>query len=307
MALEPAAVAAGSGGDQVPLDDLMLAMDVVDTLRRRHSLIEKELDEAGAAEDLKARLRKIYASQGIDVPDRIIEQGVAALREERFVYRPVEPSLATRLAGWYVSRDRWGPWALAGVAALLLAWGLYWFALVAPRAALPDALATAANAVAELARDDDARARADGLLGQGRAALAERDFDRAEQALASLHRLRTTLGQDYRVRVVVRPGENSGVWRIPDGSGQTRNYYLIVEAVDEGGRPLAVDVVNEETGNTERVDKWGLRVERSVFERIAADKRDDGIIQAREVGSKAVGYLQPSYRVATSGAAITDW
>ena len=41
--------------------------------------------------------------------------------------------------------------------------------------------------------------------------------------------------------------------------------------------------------------------------RIAADKQDDGIIQANILGRKAAGELEPDYGVATNGAAITDW
>ncbi|MGB5297749.1 MAG: DUF6384 family protein, partial [Thiogranum sp.] len=69
-----------------PLDDVMLAMDVVDTLRRRRRLVERELDAEGREQDLKQRLRKIYTAQGIEVPDHVLEEGVAALKEERFVY-----------------------------------------------------------------------------------------------------------------------------------------------------------------------------------------------------------------------------
>ena len=39
------------------LDDLMLAMDVVDTLRHRERLVERELDEDAKEEQLIERLR----------------------------------------------------------------------------------------------------------------------------------------------------------------------------------------------------------------------------------------------------------
>ena len=37
----------------------MLAMDVVDTLRRRQRLVEREMDKGGREQDLKQRLHKI--------------------------------------------------------------------------------------------------------------------------------------------------------------------------------------------------------------------------------------------------------
>ena len=89
-----------------PLDEVMLAMDVVDTLRRRQRLVEREFDSEGREQDLKQRLHKIYAAQGIEVPDHVLEEGVAALREERFVYKSPPENFATRLARLYVTRAR---------------------------------------------------------------------------------------------------------------------------------------------------------------------------------------------------------
>lgn len=44
--------------DKQPLDEVMLAMDVVDTLRRRQRLVEREYDSEGREQDLKQRLHK---------------------------------------------------------------------------------------------------------------------------------------------------------------------------------------------------------------------------------------------------------
>ena len=41
--------------------------------------------------------------------------------------------------------------------------------------------------------------------------------------------------------------------------------------------------------------------------RVAADKRDDGIIQNNRLGRKERGYLTPNYSVPTTGGAITSW
>ena len=115
------------------------------------------------------------------------------------------------------------------------------------------------------------------------------------------------LKQAYKLQIIQRPGEPSGVWRIPDVNTRARNYYLIIEAVDDRGEVLSLPVTSEETGQTRFADKWGIRVNASVFERIAEDKRDDGIIQQRVIGRKQRGRLEPDYSINTSGAAITDW
>lgn len=294
-------------GAKPPLDEVMLAMDVVDTLRRRERLVKRELDAAGRAEDLKERLRRIYQAQGIEVPDHVLSEGVAALKEDRFVYQPPSGGLDVRLARLYVSRGRWGKWVLGGVAVLITAWAINHFVFVAPQAALPEQLAEGHAQVVAIAKSDQARERARRLLHAGEAAVAQDDTRAAREALRSLEELRTTLGQQYLLRVVNRPGERSGVWRVPDINTGARNYYLIVEAVDPTGRVLTIPITNEETGERETATQWGLRVDEATFERVARDKQDDGIIEDDRVGYKERGQLAPTYAIRTSGAAITQW
>src|SRR5882672_6239032 len=84
--------------DAAPLDELMLAMDVVDTLRHQELVLERELEADDRDQRLLDRLREIYTSQGIEVTDEVLAQGVRALREERFVYAGPEPSFSRSLA-----------------------------------------------------------------------------------------------------------------------------------------------------------------------------------------------------------------
>jgi hypothetical protein len=293
--------------DKQPLDEIMLAMDVVDTLRRRQRLVEREFDSEGREQDLKQRLHKIYAAQGIEVPDHVLEEGVAALREERFVYKSPSKSFATRLAHLYVSRSRWGKWIISGFTILLLAWLAYYFSVVVPRSELPERLEMAYQSVGEVANSDEPVQQAQQLYKAATTALKSGDEKSARLALQSLDDLRQVVEQAYTLQIVSRPGEKSGVWRIPEANPDARNYYIIVEALSADGRSLQVPVVNEESGQIEHVSKWGLRVDEEVFQRIAADKQDDGIIQQRKFGVKQSGQLQPDYLIPTTGAAITQW
>ncbi len=305
------AAASKDAREAAPLDELMLAMDVVDTLRHRERLVERELGAAERDLQLKARLREIYASQGIEVSDDVIEQGVRALREDRFVYREPEPGLRRTLAELYVTRHRWGKWVGGAAAALLAVLMAYQLAVRGPALreveTLPSRLETAHQAVLDLAAEPATRTRADTLAAEGEAALAREDYAAASQAAAELADLRALLEQQYELRVVSRPGQFSGVWRVPESNPAAANYYLIVEAIAPGGATLELPVVDEETGRTEEVDIWGLRVDEATFQRIAADKEDDGIIQDNVVGEKRRGAVTPEYRIETTGAAITNW
>lgn len=290
-----------------PLDDVMLAMDVVDTLRERRELVERELDEPERARALVERLRNIYAAQGIDVPDEVLAQGVAALREDRFVYHPAPPSLGTTLARVYVSRRRWGSWTLAGLAVVALGYAGYRAEVVGPRNALPGELADVHRITAQVATGPGAADRVEALYASAQSALQERDLASARSRLADLRALHATLEQSYTVRIVNRRGEASGVWRVPDVNARARNYYLIVEAVGSGGERMPVRVANEETGASDVVRTWGVRVDEATFEAVRRDKEDDGILQHDAIGSKARGALAPTYSIPTTGATITRW
>jgi hypothetical protein len=291
----------------LPLDEVMLAMDVVDTLRHRERLVAQELEGPERDEALMARLRQLYAAQGIEVTDRTLREGVAALREDRFAYRPPPDTPAVRWARVYAQRGLWARRVALVAVAVVVVWGVYWFTAVAPREALLADVARAQTAIAAVARDDGARAEADRLAARARGALTAGDTAAARAEVARLDDLRARLELGYSL--VIATGENvvSGVWRVPDRSDATRNYYLIVQAVDDRGRAVTLPVRNEETGSTERVSTFGLRVDEATWDRVGEDLEDDGIIQDRLVAVKRVGELEPEYLVDTTGGAITRW
>ncbi len=292
--------------DRPQLDELMMAMDVVDTLRHDRMALERELGQDDRDETLKRRLRKIYEGQGLEVTDAILEEGIAALRESRFVYEPPKPSIAVTLAKVWVSRMRWGPWA-GGAAALLLLW-IGW-GLVAGTEAdrLADRLNRVSAQAEALAATNAASAEVAGLRGQVEAALAADRFEEAETGLGRLEARVADLGLAFEVRIVSRPGEPTGVFRVPDVNTGARNYYILVEAVDPDGRVIARPVTNEETGRTEEVTIWAIRVPEATYRMVERDKRDDGIVQNAVLGIKPVGDLAVDWRLPVMDGAITEW
>jgi Family of unknown function (DUF6384) len=297
--------------EQTSLDELMLAMDVVDTLRHKELMLAREVEADDREQRLLERLREIYTAQGITVTDDVLKQGVQALQEERFVYHGAPPSFSRSLATLYVTRGRWGKWVTAAVAALILGVLGLQFGVLAPRqhalAAVPVDLQSAYQTVVADTRDAAALADAQRLLGDGETALAQHDLGTARSSIGALQALDFKLREEYELKIVSQPGERSGVWRVPDDNRRARNYYLIVEAIAPNGRPLQMPVRNEEDGKTRRVSRWGLRVDEATFNQVAADKRDDGIIEHDVIGEKRRGMLEPEYSVATTGAAITKW
>jgi len=148
---------------------------------------------------------------------------------------------------------------------------------------------------------------ADTLIKRGKAFAQEGNRAGAEDAVDKLTELRDRLRQQYVVRVVNRPDTQSGFWTFPEINTDATNYYLVVEAIDPDGKVLSLPILNEETGETEVVAQWGQRVPEAVYNAVAADKRDDGIIQTNEVGIKSDGFLDVQYQMPVLNGAVTRW
>jgi hypothetical protein len=117
--------------EKTEFDEVMLAMDVVDTLRHEQLLVERELASDERDQALIEKVKRMYAAQGLEVSDEIIAAGVKALKENRFTYQP-PPRGSAWLANLYVMRNRLAKWAAILAAALIGLFFFYQFAFVAP-------------------------------------------------------------------------------------------------------------------------------------------------------------------------------
>ena len=117
--------------EKTEFDEVMLAMDVVDTLRHEQLLVERELASDERDQALIEKVKRMYAAQGLEVSDEIIAAGVKALKENRFTYQP-PPRGSAWLANLYVRRNRLAKWTAILAAALIGLFFFYRFAFVAP-------------------------------------------------------------------------------------------------------------------------------------------------------------------------------
>ncbi|QDG76845.1 DUF6384 family protein [Labrenzia sp. PHM005] len=301
-----------------PLDDLMMAMDVVDTLRHEEGQVARELkaDERDAA--MVERLRKVYAAQGIEVPDHILKAGVEDLKRDRFVYAPPAAGFQRTLAMIYISRSTWSKW-LAGLAAVLVVAITAWYMLVAlpqQRAetalaarleALPQTYADLVDRIDTLTENTEIEAEAQRLADDGKIALTDGKNEAAFKAENGLRDLAGKLAEVFEVQIISREGVPTGITRIPDANQDAENHYIVVEAIDPDGNILERDIVSEENGKTVRVDKWGQRVSDTIYNAVRRDKVDDGIVQKGMLGQKLRGELDITWRSGVQEGAITEW
>lgn len=182
-------------------------------------------------------------------------------------------------------------------------------------------LISSADTLAAL-NDRLARLKADGLA-TGVAGEDRKRFERALDQAARLIRVETLaeagpaldnvsqlvglLSQTLVYRIVNRDDERTGVWRYNEKANGGRNYYLVAEALDEAGNVAELPIRNEETGKEERVSVFAVRVPQATYNRVAADKQDNGIIEDDLIGSKPRGSLSPRFRMPTTGGYITEW
>lgn len=301
------------------LDDLMIAMDVVDTLRHRDDLVRRELNEPERESDLIERLREIYRQQGIDVSDSVLREGVQALKESRFNYVPPPRSWKRTMLEVWVARRRYGAVAAVALGLLGVGVGYQFFAVTRPAKisaersrveiteTLPRSIRGLHADILAAAIDPSVKPQADRLLDDGERAIREKDEVGMTRIANELRRLRDDLLLEYTLTVVSRPGDTTGVWRQPPRSTAVRNYYLIVEPLAADGRKLKVPIRNEETGETSTVDKFGVRVPESTWRAVSEDKRDDGIVQRNKFAIKRRGTLQIEYLMVHESGAITKW
>ena len=298
------------------LDEVMLAMDVVDTLRHEAGMLEHDLSAPDREQKLIDRLREIYDAQGIAVPDEILREGVKAMDDHRFAYSPQKSGLFSKA---YITRAKWGKPLMVFVGMIAMAWGVNYAAFEMPKKAhaqkqekaltidLPKSLEEARADGLALAATPQIKTKIALLYEDGITAAKAGDFTQASAVNDALTSMNAELRQTYNLRIVSRPDEYSGVFRINDASSGARNYYLIVEGIDASGKRVKVNIISEEDQKTKRTNIWGVRVPEAVFKSVAADKRDDQILQNAQIGVKKRGYLNPEYTVDTSDGLILEW
>jgi hypothetical protein len=301
------------------LDDLMLAMDVVDTIRHREDVLARELSLGDRDDELIERLRDIYKSQGIEVTDAVLKEGVKALKEQRFQYKAPPGGPLTAMFRLWIRRGVLMKWVAAGIVALGLGWYANeqgWLNPDARRAeqdqidlreALPKSLAQQITDTKAASKDPEADRRITVFAAEGDAAIKAGNAAGARDAIIKLESLRADLVRTYDLIIVARPGERTGIFRVPDDQPGARNYYIIVEAYAPDGRKLRLPIRSEEDQSTKEVDIFAVRVPKATYDAVGRDKQQDGIVQDNLMARKESGKLAPGFVKPAETGMITDW
>lgn len=155
-------------------------------------------------------------------------------------------------------------------------------------------------AVLAEAVEDLALERAATLRRSADAQLAARDADGLEETVLSYRQLQRQVGAEYEIVIV------GGFWRDHTELPNVRNYYVRVQAHAPDGTRVPMVIRNEEYGITSEVTEWAERVPQDVYERVRADKQDNGIIDDDDFGFKRRGFVTAERNYEDLGQ-ITEW
>lgn len=169
------------------------------------------------------------------------------------------------------------------------------------------------NSIMSLVKEDSVKTRVEDLYSLVQKYVQSGDVENLDSILYELDTIEEKLNQEYTIQIVNKTGENTGNRRdYTDKNGKKiSGYYLIVEAIDKKGNIVPVNIYNREIGRYEVVNKWGEQVSEELYNKISADKRDNGLLDFNRgiFGDKKLGYLE--HNITLPGASnigqITDW
>ena len=297
-------------------DEVLRVMDAAQVIHERQAALREheELDREATIRDIQI----MYEELGDLVDAEVIEKALDEYLAQRYAFTPAPAGVGKRLALLYIRRGWVTKRVLlpaAGVVALVWV-GFAGVGLMEQRALERDAerlrvevarLGTLESEIADLhaavlaeAVEELGRERAAGLRRSADAQLAVRDVDGLEETSRSYRQLHRLVASEYEIVIV------AGVWRRHDELPGVRNHYLRVQAIAADGSRVPVVIRNEEYGTTAEVTEWAERVPQEVYDRVGADKQDNGIIDDDDFGFKRRGFVTAERNYEDLGQ-ITEW
>jgi hypothetical protein len=274
-------------------------MEVASTLRKERTTAQKQLNLDETKALLRERLLQTTKVTGEKLTPAEIDMAIEQYFDNLHTFEEPSRDFSVMLAHLYVRRALLLKWFLAVVAvlALVAAWRVGQGAL--EKKQLED-LWTASEGHAKAIvtwTDDPKLARSlQTKVALTTAARDRRDLPQLQALEAELAKLETLYKTEYQVVILSQPGTPSATERkYTDSDGtRTSGFYVFVEARNKDGSLRKMSIKNRETGEFEQVARWGEQVPESVFNRLAADKKTDGVLDETLFASKHRGQAEES-------------
>jgi hypothetical protein len=297
-----------NASEEFSLAEMVRIMDVATSLRQERELVEEQLNFDQIKARLRQKLTEAAKVTGEEVTDAEVDAAIEQYYSGQHSFREPTRDFRIVLAHLWVRRRSILTWGVAGLAVLAL---ITWLFILpsgpfnpggrAERsiAALTENIQQTADRIKALSNDPSVIPELEKLVAQTSTYAAQKDRTRLEEVNQQLSNLEERLREEYTVAVVSTSGTKSAIDRyITDESGQrVSGYYLIVEARSPDGKVLSRRIHNNESGQDDEVNVWAERVPKEVYDRLAKDKREDGILNENIFATKRVGFAKEEIRM----------
>lgn len=309
-------------GEDLSLNEMLRVMDVAREMRRNRTVAEEMFRRDEVRTELRSKLMRSAVLAGDRVTEAEVDAAIDHYLQNLHTYNDPPSSFKRKLAHAWVWRKR----IAAGTAAAAITIGGVWYLFLSPIAVLSPAVRAERAVAAEQATAqrlvEQIRALANDPAIVDQAVALQRQIDASgttagevTAAIAAKNELATMadkLAQAFEVHIVSRDGAQSAIERGKDDLDSV--FYVIVEARDATGNVLPQSIRNAETGRVETVISWAEQVPEAVYRRLAADKRQDGMLSETLFATKSRGTLEPTIQIAGPGGSpispgnrLTDW
>jgi len=309
--------------EKLSLEELTRILDVAAALRKEQAVVEHQLNLDEVKAKLRERLLEAARVSGDTVTAEQVDAAVRQYYEQLHEFAEPPRGWRTAAAHAWVRRGPILATAAVVLAAVLSVWGLFSAGML-PGETRDLKLATqqysqldeTVKAIESITGDPATLEQARAALATAEGYLQQRDGASIEALSSEMEALARVLAAEYSVGIVSEPGQRSGQQRdyTDDQGTRVSGYYVIVEARDARGKPVAVPILNRETGQVELVSRWGEQVPQEVFERLAADKQSDGVLDetgfaVKHRGQRELEMLMPGGegQALPRQAQITRW
>ncbi len=303
------------------LAEMMRIMDVATEMRNQRETVEKEFAVDETKRLLREKLLQTTAITGERVTDAEVDAAIEAYFSTLYTYHEPKGSLSLMLAHLYVRRGHLAIVAVLAVTLLVTGWLTMRIATtkfsrtarsIRKATRIESSIRSNLMRARAISKDSDVTEELDRWEDQSKVAREQLDTETLEKVNNRLMELLTQLSDAYEVRILADPDQRSGFTRY--FKDEIPAYYLIVYAKNEKGEIIRRTIENAETHQSLTVDRWAEQVPKDVYDRIADDKKSDGILNETLFAIKEPGKRDEEIRLKGSDekpisrmAELTTW
>ncbi len=313
---------------QSDLKSILRIMDVASELRRQRELAEGELNLETEKGKIREKIRQTAELTGEDLTEEEINVAIKNFYDGLYRYKEPNKGISYYLAKLYISRGKIFKFLLLPIMLLsAVFFGGDKFKefqntrkqtyLSEQIQTLPTEAEKVSNAIKSVTSDSISIEETNRELNKIKTAKLLpskiKAVNEIEASIQNLKQILANLQVEYDVLISTK---KTGVDRYySDEQGRrVSGYYIVVNAKDKSGNPIAINILNKETDKQRRVNTWAERVSKDIYDKVRRDKIDNGIIDERLFAKKERGkrdltilYKNSYGEQITREAQITNW